>query len=546
MREGATRRRRIALLVGVAIGAAALGIAAYAAHALRSFELSTVDTRFSIRGADRPPSDVVIVAIDEATLNGLKTNFPFRRVYDARVIDRLRSAGARAIGFDVEFVHPTDDADDNALIDAAARARGIVLGTSEVNVQGQTEVFGGEAVLGSIGARAGNTAVRFDSDGVLRRVAYSLQGLKTFAVVLAEQATRRAVPVTEFGGGSVPVDFAGPPGTIRSVSFLRVLNNQVPASVFRGKVVVVGVTAPAYQDLHDTAVSGGHPMTGAEYQANALTTVLNGNPLGDASGALNLILIVLLGLAVPLASLRLRPILTLAIGVGLGSLYAVVTQLSFDGGTMIAVAYPLLALALGTTGSIVADLLLETRERRTLETTLAAGTSIAEFFICYRRDQSGWPARILRDELAARFGESSVFMDLESIDAGQEFPGRIDDAIRGCAAVLVLIGPGWLDARESDGSRRIDDPDDWVRLEIEAGLGRDDAAVVPVLLDGATMPPVEQLPHSIRPLARRNAVELSADHWSNAIDGLVESVKRGRFRDFLGRSAQRAEPSARG
>ena len=97
--------------------------------------------------------------------------------------------------------------------------------------------------------------------------------------------------------------------------------------------------------------------------------------------------------------------------------------------------------------------------------------------------------------LVARFGDKSVFMDESAIQPGQEFPQEIREAILGCRAMLVIIGPYWLAAGEAaSGTRRLDDPADWVRQEVEAGLARPEAAVIPVLTDGAKMPNKSHLP----------------------------------------------------
>jgi TIR domain len=119
------------------------------------------------------------------------------------------------------------------------------------------------------------------------------------------------------------------------------------------------------------------------------------------------------------------------------------------------------------------------------------------FFVSYRRDQSSFVARSLRSALAARFGDASVFMDVTAISPGQKWPREIQEAILGCRAMLVIIGPYWLAARDpGSGSRRLDDPEDWVRREVEAGLARPEAAVIPVLVDGATMPGDSDLPRA--------------------------------------------------
>jgi len=133
----------------------------------------------------------------------------------------------------------------------------------------------------------------------------------------------------------------------------------VPRGALRGKVVVVGATAPSLQDRHATATSGSDTMSGPEVQANAIWTALHGNPLRDAPPWLALVAIALLALAVPLASLRLRPLPTLVAAGGLAAGTAIAAQAAFDHGLVVAVTGPLLALGVGTLATFVA-----TRSRR--------------------------------------------------------------------------------------------------------------------------------------------------------------------------------------
>ena len=144
------------VLAFVAIGAlaAAIGIATYATNAFRRLELSTVDTRFSIRGHQTPSPQVAVVAVDARTFSQLDVQWPFPRSLHGALIDRLRRDGAKAIAYDVQFTEPTTPRQDNALIGAVARAHPVVLATSEVKGHGHSNVFGGDAVLHSIGARA--------------------------------------------------------------------------------------------------------------------------------------------------------------------------------------------------------------------------------------------------------------------------------------------------------------------------------------------------------------------------------------------------------
>ncbi|MDQ8023135.1 MAG: toll/interleukin-1 receptor domain-containing protein [Moraxellaceae bacterium] len=141
-------------------------------------------------------------------------------------------------------------------------------------------------------------------------------------------------------------------------------------------------------------------------------------------------------------------------------------------------------------------------------------------FISYRRaDASGWAGR-LRDELASHFGASKVFMDIETIRPGVDFAKAIDDAVSSSDVLLALTGPGWLNARSSQGQRRLDDPDDFTRLEIATAL-RSQRVVIPVLLGGATMPSRTDLPDDIQGLARLQASEVSDKRWDYDVAQLV-------------------------
>src|ERR1700719_3147348 len=113
-------RQKSALLIAAAGLAGGVGVIAFATHLLRRGELQTIDARFSIRGTNPAPSDIIVVQIDSLTLQELTrrhlhSEFPFPRTYDARVIDRLREAGAKVIAADLQFTQQTDPADDNAL-----------------------------------------------------------------------------------------------------------------------------------------------------------------------------------------------------------------------------------------------------------------------------------------------------------------------------------------------------------------------------------------------------------------------------------------------
>ena len=188
-----------------------------------------------------------------------------------------RGAGDR---LDVQFTEPTKLAEDNALIDAVDRAPRIVLATTEVDEKGRSNVLGGEELLKEIGARSANAILNQDQGGVQRRIPYSFDGLESFAVVGRRAGHRPpGPPRARFGGEDAWIDYLGPPGTIPTYSYSRVLRGRFPADAFKGRVVVVGAAAPRLQDVHPVPTSGDELMAGAEVQANAISTVLRGLPL---------------------------------------------------------------------------------------------------------------------------------------------------------------------------------------------------------------------------------------------------------------------------
>jgi adenylate cyclase len=353
----------VALLVAGAIGIA-IGLATYATDAFDRLELDSVDTRFAIRGTESAPDDIVVVEIDDATFNELQERWPFPRSLHGRLIDRLRTAGAEQIAYDVQFTEPTTAREDNALIQAVARAGDVILATTEVNEQGESNVFGGQEVLRRIGARAGDT--RFDPDpgGVWRRYAYEVDGLESFAVAALETRTGRQVDPDRFGEDGAWIDYHGPPGTFRTVSFSRVLRGAVPPSTFRDATVVVGPSAPSLQDIHPTPMEEDKLMSGAEIQANAISTVDRDLPLESAPWPLDAGLIIALGLVAPAAAIRLRPPFAFGIALATAGAYLVAAQLAFDRGTVLAVVYPLVALGVATVGSLGVHYAFAALERR--------------------------------------------------------------------------------------------------------------------------------------------------------------------------------------
>jgi adenylate cyclase len=371
MRSRQVRRARMIGLLAVAAVSVGLGVLAYGTDLMRTLDLNTVDTRFSIRGTQERPDDIVVVGIDDKTFNALDEQWPFPRHLHAEVIDRLNEAGAKVIGYDVQFSEPTEPKEDNALILAVERADGVVLSTTEVDENGEGNVFGGEGVAEQIGARVGNTTVQVDPGGVLRHFFVAYDGLVSFPVVAVEAATGEPVDRGDAGTESPWIDYRGPPGTFETYSFSDVLRGKVPDGAFRGKTVLVGATAPSLHDYVATPASEGHEMAGPEMLANAIWTVENGFPLKSVPGWINVLLIVLFGLLGPVVQLWLRPLVAFAATVLLGLLFVIVAQIAFEDGWVLSVVYPLAALTLSAVGALAVTALITAYERQQVRDTFA-------------------------------------------------------------------------------------------------------------------------------------------------------------------------------
>lgn len=146
---------------------------------------------------------------------------------------------------------------------------------------------------------------------------------------------------------------------------------------------------------------------------------------------------------------------------------------------------------------------------------------MSAIFLSYRRDDSSGYAGRMFDNLAERFGRERVFMDIETLEPGMDFVAGIDRAIDSCGAVIAMIGPNWIKAEDGEGRRRLDNPHDFIRLEITSALNRG-VRVIPVLVHNASMPPERELPEPLRPLCRLQACEISDSRWDFDVRRLLD------------------------
>lgn len=150
---------------------------------------------------------------------------------------------------------------------------------------------------------------------------------------------------------------------------------------------------------------------------------------------------------------------------------------------------------------------------------------MSKIFINYRRDDSSGYAGRLYDRLADHFGKDHVFMDIDQIEPGEDFIEVIHEKLKAVQAAVVLIGKHWLDIKDENGQRRLEHPDDWVRLEIASLLERK-IRVIPVLVGDVAMPKSSQLPDALANLARRQAYEISDQRFHDDVDKLIQALER--------------------
>jgi TIR domain len=176
---------------------------------------------------------------------------------------------------------------------------------------------------------------------------------------------------------------------------------------------------------------------------------------------------------------------------------------------------------------------------------------MAKIFISYRRDDAADSAERIYDRLVAAFGKDDVFMDVDAIPIGVRFPDYLQDVVQQIDLLLVVIGKQWLDITTPTGQRRLDDPTDFVRLEIEAGLQRG-IPLIPVLVQGALVPPASDLPESLRTLVDHQAISVRRNpDFDRDVSHLLEAIKailatRAAFVEAQARrQAQEAERTRR-
>lgn len=146
-------------------------------------------------------------------------------------------------------------------------------------------------------------------------------------------------------------------------------------------------------------------------------------------------------------------------------------------------------------------------------------------FVSYRREDSSGYAGRLYDSLHPHLGRDRIYMDVVTNEPGIDFVKTIKGALKACRVLIVLIGKKWANLTDASGRRRLDNPNDFVRLEVAAAINRG-ARIIPVLVGGATMPNASQLPPELQRLTRFQALEMSDSRWDHDLGRLVEILKK--------------------
>jgi len=166
------------------------------------------------------------------------------------------------------------------------------------------------------------------------------------------------------------------------------------------------------------------------------------------------------------------------------------------------------------------------RQEPSAQPTMNHAENAGRIFVSYRRSDSADIAGRIYDRLVGKYGRDPVFKDVDSIPPGYDFKEYLAKKVSECDVLLAIIGDGWLDARDSEGNRRLENPSDFVRIEIQSALERG-IPVIPLLVRDIHMPKAESVPDSLRELVYRNAIAIRADpDFHRDMDRLIAYLEK--------------------
>jgi CHASE2 domain-containing sensor protein len=306
-----------ALIVG--FGSAVITVALVLFGPMEGAEHSVYDRMFELRGARPVSAPIVIVSIDEDSFDELNLQWPFPRALHGQLVSKLAEGKPLAIGLDILFPEPSarGEADDEALGAAITVAGTVVLGAASTTVSegfySKTDLNPPLPVIREGAAAFGPVNHDLDPDGVLRRAvvthdtgAETLLGWDAAIHKLAKAAGYPAAPLP--AKKDVLINYRGGPKSFPWAPYHRVVRGELPPEAFTGKIVLVGATTPALQDIFSTPFARARGMPGVEVHANALDTLLRGDALREVPRWATTAAAVLMALGSPWLVVRLRAV----------------------------------------------------------------------------------------------------------------------------------------------------------------------------------------------------------------------------------------------
>lgn len=324
---------------------------------------------------NRPAGNqVIIVAIDNESLSQVG-RWPWSRSVYAKLIEVVDQGNPKRIGFDVNISEPSNFNDDNLLARSLASSSRVIL-PLEVSLKKTTGYLQAANLLEPLAAlknvaQLGISNMPLDSDGIVRRVPIILksdnnQEYDSFAYLLADSNKGSLKPYLD-SSGSLLINFSGGPGSIAKIKALDVLKIGFDKSIFKDKIVVIGVTAPDLHDEQMVPTSGGRLMSGVEIHAQAINTLLNGNYLLHVGQSYQFIFLLILSLLVALLINYFKLIWSTFSSIGLILSWLAFAAVLFENGYIVDIFFPVLVIFWSYAGSVAVRFLTELNERKQIK-----------------------------------------------------------------------------------------------------------------------------------------------------------------------------------
>lgn len=357
----------------IAVLAAAAGTAGF----FDGIERAGLNLLFRVRGVEPPGSPVVIVSVDEDSVDEMGLAWPWPRALHGEFLDRIRSAAPVAIGFDVVFDEPSPYGaeDDHALAEALTRSGNVVLAAAVTEVHGtgysKTDLNPPLAMFRQEAAGFGYANFDPDDDAVIRRVEVSrLYGGRewlSLSLKLYELAVQRGISAAPLSSKRFLINYRGGPKSFPMVPYYRVMNGEVAPESFANAIVLVGATTPLLHDVFPTPTATQGDMPGVEIQATVLDVMLSGIPIAESPPWIPALILAGSGLAGVGITRRWRPIPALAGVLSVSAVCAISAYVLFTSARVYvpASAVPVVLLA-GYGATVVESYIREQREKRRL------------------------------------------------------------------------------------------------------------------------------------------------------------------------------------